>query len=143
MPAEFGDNPSLIILRTLVELQDKASRIISFLPDTAPLREIYKNSEILKLSAYIALQNTLLTKDFFNEELPKSFNEHFKKLNDQHQHATRSSTHNSIFVPKVHTETYGKHSIKYQSTKLWSNINKLLCLHAWQPCTIFKILHAR
>ena len=59
----------------------------------------------MKLLDYIALQNTLLIKDFFSEKLPKPLNEHFKKLNDQHQHATRLSTHNSIFVRKVHTET--------------------------------------
>ena len=84
--------------RKLVELQDKALRIINFLPDRAPLRDIYKDSKILKLPDYIALQNTLLIRDFFNEELPKLLNEHFKKLNDQHQHVTHSSTCNSIFV---------------------------------------------
>ena len=84
--------------RKLVELQDKALRIINFLPDRAPLSDIYKNSKILKLPDYIALQNTLLIRYFFNEELPKLLNEHFKKLNDQHQHVTRSSTRNSIFV---------------------------------------------
>ena len=62
--------------RKLVELQDKtlriqgkALRIINFLPDKAPLRDIYKNSKILKLPDYIALQNTVLIKDFFSEEL--------------------------------------------------------------------------
>ena len=110
--------------RKLVELQEKVLRIINFLPDTAPLRDIYKTSKILKRPDYIALQNTLI-KDF-NEELPKPLNEHFKKLNNQHQHATRSSTHHPIFVPKVHTKTYGKNSMKYQSTKLWNNLNKIL-----------------
>ena len=79
MPAKFGDNLSLIILENLLK--------------------------VLKLPDYIALQNTLLIKDFFNEDLPKSLNEHFKKLNDQNRHATRPSAYNSIFVPKVHTET--------------------------------------
>ena len=72
------------------------------------------------------MPNTLLIKDFFNEEFPKPFNDYFKKINDQHQHVTHSSTRNSIFVPKVHTETYGKNSIKYQSTKLWNNLNQIL-----------------
>ena len=118
--------------RKLVELQDKALRIINFLPDTAPLRDIYKNSKILKLPDYIPSQNTLLIKDFFSEELPKPLNKHFKKLNDQHQHPTRSSTNNSIFVPKVHTETYGKNSIKYQSAKLWNNLNQILQIELLQ-----------
>ena len=53
---------------------------------------------MLKLPDYIALQNALLTKGIFIEQLPKPLNEHFKNHNDQHQHATRSSTHNSNFV---------------------------------------------
>ena len=103
--SQIWGQPKSDHFRKPVELQDKAIRIINFLPDTAPLRDIYENSEILKLPDYIALQNTLLTKDFFSEELPKPLNEHFKKLNDQHQHATRSSTNNFIFVPEVHTVT--------------------------------------
>ena len=66
----------------------------------------------MKFPDYIALQNTLLVK-----ELPKPLNEEFKTLNNQHQHATHSPTHNAIFVPKVHTETYRKDSIKYKSAK--------------------------
>ena len=73
----------------------------------------------------LALQNILI-KDFFNEEPPKPLNGHLKKLNDQHQHATLSSTHNTIFVPRVHIGTYGKNSIKYQSTNLWNNLNQIL-----------------
>ena len=60
-------------LRKLVELQEKALRIINFLPDTASLKDIYINSKILKLTDYVALQNALLIKDFFNEELPRVF----------------------------------------------------------------------
>ena len=78
--------------RKRVELQDKAFRTINFLPDTVPLRDIYKNSKTLKRPDYIDLQSTLLIKDFFSGDLPKPLNEHFNKLNDQHQHATRSST---------------------------------------------------
>ena len=44
--------------RKLVELQSKARKVINFLLDTAPLRDIYKDSKILKLPDYIALQNT-------------------------------------------------------------------------------------
>ena len=40
------------------------------------------NLKVLKLPDDIVLQNTLLIKDFFNEDLPKPLNEHFKKLND-------------------------------------------------------------
>ena len=63
-PAKFGDNPSLIILENLqLELQEKTLELlISFLNYTAPLKDIYKNSKILELSDYIALQNILINK---------------------------------------------------------------------------------
>ena len=63
-------------------------------------------------------------RNFLSEKLPKPLNEHFKKLSDQHQHATRSSTYNFI-VSKVHTETYGKNYIKYQSKRSWNNLNQI------------------
>ena len=78
------------------------------------LRQIYKNSEITSFSDYIALQNTLLLKGFFSEELPKPLNEHFKKLNDQHQSATRSSTQNlfsSLKYTQKRTEKFYQISI--------------------------------
>ena len=65
-------------IRKLVELQGKALKIINFLSDTAPLRNINKNSKILKLPDYITLQNTLLIKYFLNEELRTPLNECFK-----------------------------------------------------------------
>ena len=37
------------------KLQKKALQIINFLPKTAPVKEIYKNSKILKISDYISL----------------------------------------------------------------------------------------
>ena len=67
-----------------------------------------------------------MEKKFFNEELPKLLNEHFQKLSDQHRHATRFSSRNSFFVPKVRTDTHEKHSIKRQSTKLWDNLQQIL-----------------
>ena len=39
--------------RKLVKLQEKALRIINFLPDATPLRDIYMNLKVLKLPDYI------------------------------------------------------------------------------------------
>ena len=49
--------------KSVLELQDKILELlISFLNYTAPLKDIYKNSKILELSDYIALQNILINK---------------------------------------------------------------------------------
>ena len=53
------------IFNKIQKLLDKALRIINFLPNTAPVCEIYKTSKILKISDYIPLQNVLLVKNKF------------------------------------------------------------------------------
>ena len=52
-------------------MHDKALQIIGFLPKGNPMNDIYENSKILNLQDYISLQNALLAKDCFDEQLPK------------------------------------------------------------------------
>ena len=40
-------------LKKLIQLQEKACKIINFFPDVAPLQEIYHNFKVLKLLDYI------------------------------------------------------------------------------------------
>ena len=58
------------LFKKIQKLQDKAVRIINFLPNTALVSEIYKTTKILKLSNYISLQNALLVKNCFQKQLP-------------------------------------------------------------------------
>ena len=53
--------------RKIEKLQDKALRIINFLPKGTPVSDTYKNSKILKLQDSISLQNALLVKDSLEE----------------------------------------------------------------------------
>ena len=53
------------LFRKIEKLQDKAPRIINFLPKGTPINDTYENSKILKPQDYISLQNTLLVKDSF------------------------------------------------------------------------------
>ena len=58
MFAKLGDNPKQNF-KKIQKLQDKALRIVNFLPNTAPVSEIYKTSKIIKLSDCISLQKLL------------------------------------------------------------------------------------
>ena len=120
MHVRFGDNPKPNCFKT-EKLQDKAIRIISFLPKGASVKEAYSTLKILKIRDFMSLQNGLLVKDVFEEKIPSPFMTYFKKLNTQHLHATRSA-----FVPIVNTEIHGINSIKYRSVEIWNKLQKAL-----------------
>ena len=102
-------------------MQNKAIRIISFLSKGASVKEAYSKLKILKIRDFMSLQNGLLVKDVFEENIPSPFMTYFKKLNTQHLHATRSA-----FVPIVNTDIHGINSIKYRSVEIWNKLQKTL-----------------
>ena len=103
------------LLKTIGTLQDKAIRIINFLPNETPVQNIYKKDKILRIKDYIKLQNILFVRDCLENELPKAFNQYFTKAGAAHNHGTRSMTKNCIHVENTKTTTYGKDSLKSQS----------------------------
>ena len=61
-------------------LQEKAIRIIKFLPNNAPVSKEMHKLRILKLKDFITLQNILFVYDCLEEERMKSFNTTFKQM---------------------------------------------------------------
>ena len=115
------------LFQDIEKLQDKAIRIISFLPKGASVKEAYSTLKILKIRDFISLQNTLLVKDVFEEKtIPSTFMTYFEKLNTQHLHATHSAMNQSAFVLIVNTEIHGINSIKYRSVEIWNKLQKAL-----------------
>ena len=108
------------------KLQDKAIRIISFLPKGSSVKEAYSTLKVLKIRDFISLQNALQVKDVFEEKIPSPFTTYFKKLNTEHLHATRSAMKQSAFVPTVNTEIHGINSIKNTSVETWNKLQKTL-----------------
>ena len=113
---------SIWYFKKLVKLKEKALTIINFLPDTAPLHEIYKDSKILKLTDCISLQNALLVKHCFDDEFSKLLKTIFKKLIISIISACNLLVYkNCISLHKENTETYGKKWVNFQSMKVWYN----------------------
>ena len=107
------------LFQEVVKLQNKAIRIINFLPfNSSNIKKTYNDLKIVKLRDFISLQNSLFVKDCFEKEIPNPFINYFKKSGSQHSHRTRSAFKNCAFVPKVNTDIYGK--------KTLSNINVLI-----------------
>ena len=110
------------LFKKIQKLQDKAVRIINFLPNTAPVSEIYKTTKILKLSDYISLQNALLVKNCFQKQLPRPLLNFFRKTTEQHNHSTRSASKNFAFVGEANSKSYGIDSIRYQAVIIWNKL---------------------
>ena len=110
------------LLKTIGTLQDKAIRIINFLPNETPVQNIYKKDKILRIKDYIKLQNILFVRDCIENELPKACNQYFTKAGAAHNHGTPSTTKNCIRVENTKTATYGKDSLKSQSIKVCNNL---------------------
>ena len=75
MPPKYGAKKNNSAkLHQLNKLQDKALHVIHFFSPQSPLDHIYHNENILELRDFISLQNTLLIQDYFDSELPCTFN---------------------------------------------------------------------
>ena len=86
----------------MVKLQNKAIRIINFLPfNSSNINKTYNDLKILKLPDFISLQNSLFVKDCFEKEIPNPFINYFQESGSQHIHRTRSAFKKCAFVPKV------------------------------------------
>ena len=110
------------LLQKIENLQDKALRIINFLPNNYPISETYKKLNILKLRDFIKLQNTLFVKKCLENEIPSPFKNFFEKSQVLHQ--TRTSIKNCVSLPLVETETYGTNSIKFQAVSTWNKLQQ-------------------
>ena len=97
------------------KLQEKAVRIINFLPLNAPVEKRIYEINILKLNDFVMLQNIVFVKDCLSKNAPGSFNDKFdpSKLPLNH---TRSSSSYQLKVNNFKTERYGHKSIVNKCT---------------------------
>ena len=108
------------LFNKIEKLQDKALRIINFLPNTALVSEIYKTPKNSKTSDYISFQNALLVKNYFENQLPQPLLNFFKKTTKRHNHSKRSVSKNFAFVEKANSNSYGIDSVRYQPFIIWN-----------------------
>ena len=96
-------------------LQEKAIRIIKFLPNNVPVSKEMHKLRILKLKDFITLQNVLFVYDCLEEERMKSFNTTFKQMETNQFYNKRSFNTNQLKKRDFKTEKYGPFSILSQS----------------------------
>ena len=104
-------------------LQNRALRLISFSDRSTTVvhtSELYKNLKLLKLNDLITLKNILFIHDFFNKNLPESFNNYFQLSLGMHGHSTRNASVSNIFIPQTESVRYGRNSFKSKATSAWN-----------------------
>ena len=121
----WGQNRNNYVDR-ICSLQDKAIRVVNFASNFDSRNPLYKNYCILKFKDQIHVNNFLLAHDFFNNNLPNSFDNLFTLVNTKHDHNTRAAKNLHYCLPKIRTTVYGIKSITYQSVKSWNDTNHLL-----------------
>ena len=92
-------------------LQEKAIRIIKFLPNNAPVSKEMHKLRILKLKDFITLQNVLFVYDCLEEERMKSFNTTFKQMETNKFCNTKSYNTHQLKRRDFKTQKYGCLSI--------------------------------
>ena len=120
----WGNNQNKFVKR-ICGLQDKAIRTINFASNYDSRNPLYKNVRVLKFNDHIQIQNFLLAHDFFNNNLPESFNNFFSLVSRSHSHFTRAAANMHYNLPKARTSVYGLKCITYQSVLSWNKFNHL------------------
>ena len=92
-------------------MQEKAIRIIKFLPNNAPVSKEIHKLRILKLKDFITLQNLLFAYDCIEEERMKSFNTTLKQMETNQFYNRRSFNTHQLKKQDFKTERYGRFSI--------------------------------
>ena len=123
MPS-LGQNEANI--KQVSELQDKDLRIINFNPKNHPVSELYKSNEILKLTDYIRLLNSMFVRDTLSANQIPIFNNFFKKTNEIHRHNTRHTSRNTVELPQPMMESYGRYSVRFQAATTWNDLQIII-----------------
>ena len=90
-------------------MQEKAIRIIKFIPNNAPVSKELHKLRILKLKDFITLQNVLFVYYCLEEEITKSFNTTFKQMETNQFYNTRSFNTHQL-----------KEKTRFKNKKIWS-----------------------
>ena len=129
MAAKSGRKTYAQFLTKYLTLQTNAVRIMTFSDFKAHSEPSFKKFEMLKiLKDNIVLQNCLFVYDYLQGNLPNSFINTFKRVNDTHPIITQSAFTGQLVVPSYNTTRYGLNSIYKKCIDSWnmitSEINK-------------------
>ena len=81
---------------------------------------LFKDSNIVKFSDKITLENCIFIKNYFNQTLPKPFKNWFAFSTDSHTRNTRWSNLGCLETPPHKTKIYGRRSVNISAIYTWN-----------------------
>ena len=91
----------LSVTDKISRLQKNAMRIMTFSEFKAHSKPLFKNLNILKFTDNISLHNCVFVFDFLHGNLPESFCETFRRIEDSHDTETRQACTGMLSIPKL------------------------------------------
>ena len=111
----WGQDQNSRLFKNLIQLKEKALRIINFKNFNEYANPFFKENQILKISDFIAYKNDL----FIRMENLYLFNDMFTLLN------TNVGSKNLLDTPSSQSTHYGENSIRVKATSNWNLLQRI------------------
>ena len=131
-------NRVLLLQKRVVRLilyKDKRQSDYS-LPSSEPL---FKHLKIMTIHNIFKLRILNFVFKSLTKQCPTQFHTWFLQSSRIHNHNTRSSDNNNLFIPQIRTTFYGKKSIKYMGPKIWNELPNTIKLIATNNTFVSKL----
>ena len=84
-----------------------------------------KKLNLLKLPDIVKLHTILFMHQYYNDRLPKAFNDFFSLVKNKHRYNTRFASKITYTLPLIRTN-HGLHSLRFYGSKLWNSVDEEL-----------------
>jgi len=109
-------------IEPLFKLQKTAIRTLSHQTALSHSLPLFKGLQLLRVSDVFKLKLLTFVYDSMTMLAPSFFHGYFSLSSTVHNHATRQSCHNNLYLICKHTLRYGLGTIRYLGAKLWNEL---------------------
>ena len=112
----------LSVTDKISRLQKSAMRIMTFSDYKAHSEPLFKQVEILKFMDSLSIQNCVFVYDYLHGNLPNSFTETFKRIEDSHGTQTRQACTGMLTTPFYKSTEFGLKCIYKKCINSWNDL---------------------
>ena len=102
-------------------LQTECLRIIKFAAYNSHTNTLFYSDKILKFEDIIKLEKMKIIFEYKINCLPLDLTNLFHENKDINSQVTCNVSKGGMFIPQIHTKTFGKNSLKYSAAVLWND----------------------